>query len=51
MDQAEAFVFQNVEHLEELMKVINKQPKKLSEINDISRIKELYTEKMNKTIR
>ena len=43
MDQAEAFVFQTVEHLEELLKVINKQPKKLSDLNDIQRIKELYT--------
>ena len=43
LDQAEAFVFQNVEHLEELIKVINKTPKKLSELNDISRIKDLYT--------
>lgn len=36
-------MFQNVEHLEELIKVINKTPKKLSELNDISRIKDLYT--------
>ena len=43
LDQAEAFVFQNVEHLEELIKVINKTPKKLSDLNDISRIKDLYT--------
>ncbi len=43
MDQAEAFVFQNVEHLEELMKLINRTPKKLSDLNDISRIKDLYT--------
>jgi hypothetical protein len=43
LDQAEAFVFQNVEHLEEILKLINKQPKKLSDLNDIQRIKELYT--------
>jgi hypothetical protein len=42
-DQAEAFVFQNVEHLEELLKLINRTPKKLSDLNDISRIKDLYT--------
>jgi hypothetical protein len=30
MDQAEAFVFQNVEHLEEILKLINKTPKKLT---------------------
>jgi len=43
LDQAEAFVFQNLEHLEELMKLINRTPKKLQDLNDISRIKELYT--------
>lgn len=43
LDQAEAFVFQNLEHLEDLLKVINKTPKKLSQLNDISRFKELYT--------
>ena len=42
-DQAEAFGFQNPEHLEELMKVINKTPKKLSDLNDITRLKETYT--------
>ena len=36
-------MFQNVEHLEEVIKVINKTPKKLSDLNDISRIKDLYT--------
>lgn len=43
MDQAEAFMFQNPEHLEELLKVVNKHPKKLSELNDIMRLKEMYT--------
>lgn len=42
-DQAEAFVFQNPEHLEELLKVVNKTPKKLSDLNDITRLKDLYT--------
>ncbi len=57
LDQAEAFVFQNMEHLEEILKLINRTPKKLSELNDISRIKELYTangpngEKLPKLIR
>jgi len=36
-------VFQNTEHLEELLKVINKTPKKLSDLNDISRMKDLFT--------
>lgn len=43
LDQAEAFNFQNTEHVEELMKVINRQPKKLSGLNDITRIKDVYT--------
>lgn len=43
MDQAEAFVFQNLEHLEELLKLVNRTPKKLADLNDISRIKDLYT--------
>ena len=43
LDQAEAFVFQNPEHLEELLKVVNRQPKKLSGLNDINRIKDTYT--------
>ena len=42
-DKAEAFVFQNPEHLEELMKVINKTPKKMSGLNDITRMKDIYT--------
>jgi hypothetical protein len=37
-------VFQNTEHLEEIMKVMNRNPKKLQELNDINRIKDLYTE-------
>lgn len=43
LDQAEAFVFQNPEHLEELLKVINKTPKKLSDLNDITRLRDIYT--------
>ena len=43
LDQAEAFIFQNVEHLEEILKLLNRTPKKLSDLNDISRIKDLYT--------
>jgi len=46
-----------LEHLEEILKLLNKTPKKLSELNDIQRIKELYTgngpngEKLPKMIR
>ena len=43
LDQAEAFVYQNIEHLEEILRVINKRPKKLQDMNDINRIKDLYT--------
>ena len=44
LDQAEAFVFQNPEHVEELFKVINKTPKKLSDLNDITRLRDIYTQ-------
>jgi hypothetical protein len=44
MDQSEAFVFQNLEHLEEILKILNKKPKKLSGLNDITRLKDLYTQ-------
>ena len=44
LDQAEAFVFQNLEHLEEILKLVNRTPKKLSDLNDISRLKGLFTE-------
>lgn len=30
MDQAEAFQFQNMEHLEEVLKALNQRPKKLT---------------------
>lgn len=32
-----------MEHVEELLKLVNKTPKKLSDLNDISRLKEIYT--------
>lgn len=32
-----------MEHLEEIMKMVNKRPKKLQDLNDINRIKDLYT--------
>lgn len=43
LDQAEAFVFQNCEHLEEVLRVLNRTPKKLSGLNDITRLKDIYT--------
>lgn len=44
VDQAEAFYFQNPEHLEEVLKVLNKRPKKLSGLGDINRLRSVYTE-------
>jgi hypothetical protein len=32
-----------LEHLEEILKVINRKPRKLSQLNDISRIKDIFT--------
>jgi hypothetical protein len=45
LDQSEAFIYQNVEHLEEVLKALNQRPKKLTQLNDISRLQEIYTEK------
>jgi U3 small nucleolar RNA-associated protein 25 len=45
MDQSEAFIYQNLEHLEEVLKALNQRPKKLTQLNDISRLFEIYTEK------
>ena len=42
LDQAEAFVFQNMEHLDEVLTALNLRPKKLTQINDITRIKDVY---------
>lgn len=44
VDSAEAFVFQNLQHLEEVIKILNKRPKKLAGLNDISRLKNMYTD-------
>jgi hypothetical protein len=46
LDQSEAFAFQNPEHLEEVLNCLNQTPKKLTQLNDIMRIKEIYTEKL-----
>jgi hypothetical protein len=48
LDQAEAFVFQNMEHVEEVLRALNKTPKKLTQLNDITRIRELYSAKIPK---
>ena len=44
IDQAEAFNFQNPEHLEEVLKILNRRPKKLAGLNDINRLKLTCTE-------
>lgn len=51
LDSAEAFVYQNLEHIEEVIKAVNLFPKKLEEINDITRIKETYTKDLIKDMR
>ena len=48
LDQAEAFVFQNMEHLDEVMQSLNKKPKKLTQMNDITRLKDIYTHNLAK---
>ena len=48
LDQAEAFVFQNMDHLDELLEALNKKPKKLTQINDITRLKEIYSHSLPK---
>ena len=46
LDQAEAFVFQNMDHLDEVLSSLNQKPKKLTQINDITRLKDIYTHKL-----
>ena len=46
LDQAEAFVFQNTDHLDEVLASLNIKPKKLTQINDITRIKDIYTHRL-----
>jgi len=42
VDFAEVFTFQNITHLEEVLKVVNQMPKSNSNIVDINRIKDNY---------
>lgn len=51
LDQAEAFVFQNLEHVEEVLKALNKVPKKLTQLNDITRMKEIYSAKVPRNVK
>ena len=48
LDQAEAFVFQNMEHLDEVLQSLNQRPKKLTQINDITRLKDIYAHKLDR---
>ena len=45
LDQSEAFIYQNLEHLEEVLKALNSRPTKLTQLSDISRLQEIYCEK------
>jgi U3 small nucleolar RNA-associated protein 25 len=51
LDQAENFLYQNMDHLEEVLKSINKVPKTLDILNDINRIQDIYLEKLFKNFR
>ena len=51
LDQAHIFMYQNTEHLEEVLKSTNKVPKSLDILNDINRIKDIYLEKLGKHFR
>lgn len=51
LDQAETFLYQNLEHLEEVLKSSNRVPKTLDILNDITRIQDIYLEKLGKNFR
>jgi len=51
LDQAETFLYQNTEHLEEVLKSTNKVPKTLDILNDITRIQDIYLEKLGRNFR
>jgi len=40
-----------MEHLEEVLRAVNQTPKKLEELNDITRIKDTYLERLAKPLR
>lgn len=35
-----------MEHLEDILRVLNQKPKKLTQLNDITRLKDIYTHKL-----
>ena len=51
LDQAEVFMYQNLEHLEYILKNINNIPKRTDNLGDISRIQDRYLEKLAKKFR
>ena len=51
MDFSEIFIYQNMEHLNEILSFINKQPKNNQNIVDINRIKENYANNYGEFLR
>ena len=51
MDFSEVFIYQNMEHLNEILSFINKPPKNNQNIIDINRIKEIYANNYGQYLR
>ena len=51
MDFSEVFIYQNLEHLNEILSFLNKQPKNNQNIVDINRIKENYANNLGEFLR
>ena len=51
MDFSEVFIYQNMEHLNEILSFLNKQPKNNQNIVDINRIKETYANNYGEYLR
>ena len=51
MDFSEVFIYQNIDHLNEILSFINKQPKNNQNIVDINRIKENYANNYGEYLR
>ena len=51
MDFSEVFIYQNLEHLNEILSFLNKQPKNNQNIVDINRIKEIYANNYGEYLR
>ncbi len=48
---SQEFSYQNLEHLEVVMKNVNKQPTKIKDINDVNRIKPIFLDGISKYVR